>query len=80
MYLSGAIYAKTTSTQIAAHGGFSDDDTHVPLLLSNPRLKKGTIDMPVQTTQVAPTILSLLGLDPNKLQSVNIEHTSTLLP
>jgi hypothetical protein len=33
---------------------------------------------PVETTQIAPTILSLLGLDPNGLQAVQIEHTATL--
>jgi hypothetical protein len=29
----------------------------------------------VETTQVAPTILSLLGLDPGSLQAVAIEGT-----
>ena len=33
---------------------------------------------PVQTTQIAPTILSLLGLDPNALQAVRLDHTATL--
>jgi hypothetical protein len=33
---------------------------------------------PVETTQVAPTILAALGLDPNSLQSVQIEGTQVL--
>ena len=32
----------------------------------------------VETTQIAPTILKLLGLDPNELKAVQIEHTATL--
>lgn len=38
----------------------------------------GTISAPVETTQIAPTILTLLGLDPNQLQAVQIEHTQVL--
>ena len=37
-----------------------------------------TISTPVETTQIAPTILTLLGLDPNQLQAVQIEHTQVL--
>jgi hypothetical protein len=32
----------------------------------------------VETTQIAPTILKLLGLDPNFLQAVKMEHTAVL--
>ena len=32
----------------------------------------------VETTQIAPTILGLLGLDPGALQAVRIEHTRVL--
>jgi hypothetical protein len=32
----------------------------------------------VGTTQIAPTILRLLGLDPQALQAVQIEHTKVL--
>jgi hypothetical protein len=32
----------------------------------------------VETTQIAPTILELLGLDANFLQAVQIEHTAVL--
>ncbi len=32
----------------------------------------------VETTQVAPTILKLLGLNPGDLEAVQMEHTSVL--
>jgi hypothetical protein len=32
----------------------------------------------VETTQIAPTIVRLLGLNPNALQAVQIEHTKAL--
>jgi hypothetical protein len=74
----GVIYAKLTATKIAEHGGFSADDTRVALLVSNPLLKKGAVSTAVQTTQIAPTILQLLQLDPSKLQAVGIENTEIL--
>jgi hypothetical protein len=36
------------------------------------------VNTPVETTQIAPTILRLLGLDPNALRAVQIEHTRPL--
>jgi hypothetical protein len=74
----GVIYTKTTATKIAEHGGFADEDTHVDLLIANPGLGHSTVFTSVQTTQIAPTILSLLGLDPDALRSVRIEQTQIL--
>ena len=37
-----------------------------------------TIGATVETTQIAPTILALLGLNPYELQAVRIEHTQVL--
>ena len=48
------------------------------LLVSNPRIKAKTVTSFVETTQVAPTILSILGLDPNALTAVEAEGTSIL--
>ncbi len=64
--------------KVAEHGGFANDDTNVIMLLSNPKFHAKTITSPVETTQVAPTILSALGLDPNDLQAVKIEGTQVL--
>jgi hypothetical protein len=38
----------------------------------------GEHDRPVETTQIAPTILSLLGIEPDALQAVRIEGTQVL--
>jgi hypothetical protein len=74
----GDIYAPAGDAGIAAHGGFSDDDTHVALLVSNPGLKPRPVKTPVQTSQVAPTILRVLGIAPETLQAVSKEGTQIL--
>ena len=73
----GTIYTGSTKKQ-AEHGGFAHDDTNVIMLLSNPAAKGRIISSAVETTQVAPTILKLLGLNPNKLDGVKIEGTPVL--
>jgi arylsulfatase A-like enzyme len=74
----GVAYYPPGDKSIAGHGGFSDDATHVALLVSNPRLKSRPVRTPVQTTQVAPSILQVLGIPPQTLQSVSKEGTSVL--
>lgn len=73
----GVTYSGSTK-KLAEHGGFSHDDTNVIMLLENPDFKTATITSPVETEQVAPTILAALGLDPNELQSVQQEGTQVL--
>jgi len=73
----GVIYTGSLKKQ-AEHGGFAQDDTNVMLLVSNPSLKPRTISSFVETTQVAPTVLSILGLDPNDLDAVRKEGTPVL--
>jgi len=41
-------------------------------------IRPGLLRAPVTTTQIAPTILTLLGLDPSKLQAVQVEGTQAL--
>ncbi|MGA7851929.1 MAG: alkaline phosphatase family protein [Candidatus Acidiferrales bacterium] len=67
-----------SSKKLAEHGGFAHDDVNVMLLLSNPSLARNTVTSPVETLQIAPTILEALGLDPNALQAVQKEHTQVL--
>ena len=62
----GVVYTGSASKQ-SEHGGFAHDDTNVMLLVSNPDFPPQTLDSFVETAQVAPTILSILGLDPNSL-------------
>jgi hypothetical protein len=73
----GVVYTTSLKKQ-AEHGGFAHDDTNVMLLVSNPSLKARTDTSFVETSQVAPTILQLLGLDPNALEAVRIEGTPVL--
>jgi hypothetical protein len=65
--------------KIAEHGGANPQDRAVPLVVSGPTLdERGVNNQAVETTQIAPTILSLLGLDPSALKSVRIEGTRVL--
>jgi hypothetical protein len=73
----GVIYTGKKK-KVAEHGGFAHDDINVMMLLSNPSLKAKTVTSPVETQQIAPTILKALGLDPHDLQSVQMEHTQAL--
>jgi arylsulfatase A-like enzyme len=73
----GVVYTGSKKKQ-SEHGGFAQDDTNVMLLVSNPNLHRATITSFVETSQVAPTILELLGLDPGSLDAVQIEGTPTL--
>jgi hypothetical protein len=51
----------------------------VPLVVSGiPIANHEVRDGWVETTQIAPTILKLLGLNPNALQAVQEEHTPLL--
>ncbi len=73
----GTIYTGSKK-KVAEHGGFSFADTNVGLIVSNPRLTEKTIKSPVETYQIAPTILRALGIDPEALRAVRKEHTSPL--
>jgi hypothetical protein len=78
----GVVYTGGTG-KIAEHGGTDPQDRHVPLVVTSMRdlvaHHNGRTDVKaVATTQIAPTILRLLGLDPNALQAVSIEHTRAL--
>ena len=64
--------------KISEHGGFNQDDVHVMLLVSNPALSRARVSSPVETSQIAPTILKALGLDPQSLQAVRKEGTHLL--
>jgi hypothetical protein len=65
--------------EIAEHGGGNSGDRDVPILVYAPGVvSPGSSHHWVETTQVAPTILNLLGLDPCDLQAVQIEHTLVL--
>ena len=73
----GVVYTGNLKKQ-SEHGGFAHDDTNVMLLVSNPSLAGRTVNSFVETAQVAPTILQLLGLNPNALDAVREEGTPVL--
>lgn len=73
----GVIYT-TSQAKDQEHGGFAPDDGHVALLVSHPSLEPRTVERRVQTTQVAPTVIRALGLDPRLLQAVRKEGTRVL--
>lgn len=65
--------------KVAEHGGAHADDLDVPLVVAGAGTPDHVRDSaPVQTKQIAPTILKLLGLNPQDLQAVRTEHTKVL--
>ena len=83
----GVNFEPTLSTALPAvqaeHGGFNENETHVPLLVvggltAGYTINTGIVRAPVNTTQIAPTILELLNLDPNALQAVRLEDVKVL--
>jgi len=75
----GVIYTTSgVSAKKVEHGGFSAENTHVPLIVAGPRVARGTVTTPVDLRQVAPTILKALGLKPKDLQAVRAEKVHRL--
>ena len=64
--------------KVSEHGGFSNDDRNVMLLVSNINIPQATVASPVETRQIAPTIVQVLGQNPNLLQAVLREGTQVL--
>ena len=71
----------SSSLKRAEHGGFSEDDSHIALVLGGalPADVQGTTVMDsLLDTQIAPTMLEALGLDPSLLQGAIIDGTTAL--
>ncbi|BBH16161.1 phosphodiesterase [Nocardioides baekrokdamisoli] len=73
----GVIYAKP-GKKLAEHGGMNAQDRHVLMIVSGAGVVPSVQTAPVETTQVAPTILRLLGLNPSALRAVRVEGTRVL--
>ncbi len=78
---AGVIYGAPGEDKKAEHGGDSEDDRHVALLvalpgqdLPPPRRQRS----PALSTSIAPSILSAFGLSPASLQAVQQEQTPLL--
>jgi len=74
----GVVYTGNVK-KISEHGGDAPADRDVALVVSGAGVAHHSTDTTaVQTTQIAPTILTLLGLDPNALQAVRADDTRVL--
>jgi hypothetical protein len=74
----GSVYTGKKG-KIAEHGGANPEDRDVPLVVSGAGVEGHEVQTGrVETTRIAPTILRLLGLDPDALRSVRIEKTRAL--
>ena len=76
--VKAVIYTKPDASKLEEHGGFAEDDVHVPVVVANPAIKAATVSDAVATATIAPTILAALGLDPASLQAVKAEGTKVL--
>lgn len=72
----GVVYSGPT--KLAEHGGMNTGDRHVLMVVNGPGVPARVDSAPVETTQVAPTILETLGLDPSALTAVQKEGTRAL--
>jgi hypothetical protein len=74
----GVVYA-AANAKLVDHGSASAEDTHVPLVLVDPRHEGGrTFSCPVSLRQIAPTVLNALGLKEKLLDAVRQEGTKRL--
>lgn len=73
----GVVYTGKTK-KIAEHGGDDPQDRDVPLVVSGPGVRHAVSDAPVETIQIAPTILAILGLDSQELEAVQQQGTAVL--
>jgi hypothetical protein len=72
----GVVYSGPT--KLAEHGGMNSGDRHVLMVVDGPGVPAQVESAPVETTQVAPTILAALGLNPSSLTAVQKEGTQVL--
>jgi len=75
----GTVYSSTAKIKkIAEHGGNAPADRHVPVVVWGAGVARGSSDDRIETTQIAPTILALLGIRPTELEAVRQEGTDVL--
>ena len=75
---AGALNPGDKLKKIAEHGGNATPDRAVPIVVSGADIGHHTVSAHVDTIQIAPTILHLLGLNPEELKAVKIEGTKVL--
>jgi len=56
---------------LSSHETITWNDQHVPLIICGPGVKKGvSLDTPARLVDIAPTIVTLLGIEPQKMDGV----------
>jgi len=75
---AGVIWMRKGDDAPQMHGGFSDEQNHVALLVSGRQLTGRVDKTPVPTTQIAPLILRILGMEKMDLRALHQEHTPAL--
>jgi predicted AlkP superfamily pyrophosphatase or phosphodiesterase len=70
----GVSFSNPTTTHWKGdHGGASWESQHFPLILAGPGIKQGvTIDSPVQTEDIAPTVLTDMGVTPTGMDGTTL--------
>jgi hypothetical protein len=75
----GTVYSNPTKIKkISEHGGNAEQDRHVPIVVWGAGVHRNSSNERVETTQIAPTILEVLGLPANELGAVKKEGTEAL--
>jgi len=78
VFYTDGVDTEATRALLAEHGGMLDEDVQVPLVVSAAGQQGRVSRASVLTSQIAPTILSALGLDPAALEAVRLEGTTSL--
>ncbi len=56
---------------LSSHETITWNDQHIPLIISGPGVKKGVkLNTPARLADIAPTVVSLLGITPEKMDGV----------
>jgi arylsulfatase A-like enzyme len=76
--VAGVLWSNAGDASVAAHGGMSDSDVHVALLVSGKQLTGRADKTPVPTTQLAPLLLRAFGMEKFDLWALHPEHTPAL--
>lgn len=74
----GVVWGNPDDTNIAAHGGTLDEDTHVALLVSGAQLTGRFDPTYVPTTQLGALLLRSLGMEKFDLKALHLEHSPAL--
>jgi hypothetical protein len=71
VYFTAENWKSGTSTALGDHGQATWDNQHIPLIMSGPGIRKGGMSTaPARLVDIAPTVLTAMGLKPDKMDGV----------